>query len=173
MDRKKFRHYLPSPFPFVPAAAAPKFFPLLQLLSPRKSLGKFSRHRSRLSRPTRRRSFSASNVVICWNSRAEASPERMLLAQEANAKSGCFGSRNSPCPSYGMRLRFQNQQNRVRSGLAVPAEKRSYVLSARITQESKTQGRRNLGGAVSGYEFRRQKGRERHAYRTCPGISEG
>ena len=62
-----------------------------------------------------------------------------------------------------MRLRFQNQQNRVRSGLAVPAEKRSYVLSARITQESKTQGRRNLGAAVSRYEFRRQKGRERHA----------
>src|SRR5713226_9564799 len=97
----------------------------------------------------------------------------MRSAQEANAKSGCFGSRNSPSPSYGMRLRFQNQQNRVPSGLAVPAEKRSYVLSARITQESKTQGRRNLGAAVSGYEFRRQKGRKRHAYRTCQGFSEG
>src|SRR6266446_3790686 len=120
-----------------------------------------------------RRSFSASNVAICWSSPAEASPEPTRSAQGANAKSGCFGSRNSPPPSYGMRPRFQNQQNRVRSGMAVPAEKRSYVLSARITQESKTQGRRNLGGAVSGYEFRRQKGRERHAYRTCPGVSEG
>src|SRR5713226_2067269 len=117
--------------------------------------------------------FLCPNVAICWSSRAEASPEPMRSAQEANAKSGCFGSRNSPSPSYGMRLRFQDQQNRVRSGLAVPAEKRSYVLSARITQESKTQGRRNLGAAVSGYEFRRQKGRERHAYRICPGVSEG
>src|SRR6266852_3459234 len=72
-----------------------------------------------------------------------------------------------------MSLRFHDHQNRVRSDLAVPAEKRSYVLSARITQESKTQGRRNLGVAVSGYEFRRQKGRERLAYRTCPAISKG
>jgi hypothetical protein len=100
-------------------------------------------------------------------------PEPMRSAQGANAESGCFDSRNSPSRSYGMRLRFQNLQNRVRSGLAVPAEKRSYVLSAKITQESETQGRRNLGAAVSGYEFRRQKGRERHAYRACPGISEG
>src|SRR6266436_6233449 len=83
----------------------------------------------------------------------------MLLAQEANAKSGCFGSRNSPCPSYGMRLRFQNQQNRVRSGLAVPAEKRSYVLSARITQESTPQGRRDLGAQIPGHESGRQKRR--------------
>src|SRR5437667_5723476 len=97
----------------------------------------------------------------------------MRYAQGANAKSVCFGSRNSPPASYATKPRFQNHQNRVRSDLAVPAEKRSYVLSARITQESKTQGRRNLGATVSGYEFRRQKGRERHAHRTCPGISEG
>jgi hypothetical protein len=30
------------------------------------------------------------------------------LGTGGNAKSGCFGSRNSPTPSYGMRLRFQN-----------------------------------------------------------------
>src|SRR5258708_32223730 len=111
----------------------PKLFPLLQQLSPPESLGKFSRHPSRLSRPTRRRSFSASNVAICWSSRAEASPEPMRSAQEANAKSGCFGSRNSPSPAYGMSLRFQNQQNGVRPGLAVPTEKGSYVLSRTIT----------------------------------------
>src|SRR5579859_8305812 len=97
----------------------------------------------------------------------------MHLAPEPNAKSGCSDSQNSPLPSNGTRSKHQTCQNRVRSHLAVPAEKRSYVLSARITQESKTQGRRDLGAAVSGYEFRRQKGRERHAYRTCPGISEG
>src|ERR1039458_5777226 len=114
----------------------------------------------------RRHSFSALGVAICWSSPAEVSPEPMRLAQGANAEFGFFDSRNLPTPSYGMRPRFQNHQNRVRSDLAVPAEKRSYVLSARITQESKTQGRRNLGAAVSGYEFRRQKGRERHAHRT-------
>src|SRR5208283_1918290 len=97
----------------------------------------------------------------------------MHLVPEANAKSGCSDSRNSQLPSSGTRPEYQICQNRVRSDLAVPAEKRSYVLSARITQESKTQGRRNLGAAVSGYEFRRQKSRERHAYRTCPGISQG
>jgi len=151
----------------------PKLFPLLQRLSLLKSRDKYRCHRSRLSRPTRRRSFYVSNVAICWSSPAEASREPMRSEQGASAKSGCFGSRNSPPPSYGMNPRFQNHQNRVRSDLAVPAEKRSYVLSARITQESKTQGRRNLGATVSGYEFRRQKGRERHAHRTCPGISEG
>src|SRR5258708_2849911 len=97
----------------------------------------------------------------------------MHLAREPNAKSGCSDFRNSPLPSSGTRTKYQTCQNRVRSDLAVPAEKRSYVLSARITQESKTQGRRNLGAAVSGYEFRRQKSRERHAYRTCQAISKG
>src|SRR5712692_10118658 len=94
----------------------------------------------------------------------------MHLAREPNAKSGCSDFRNSPLPSSGTRPKYQTCQNRVRSDLAVPAEKRSYVLSARITQESETQGRRNLGAAISGYEFRRQKSRERHAYRTCPGV---
>src|SRR5438477_2985535 len=51
----------------------------------------------------------------------------MRSAQGANAKSGCFGSQNSPPPSYGMRPRFQNHQNRVRSDLAVPAEKRTMA----------------------------------------------
>src|SRR6266478_2897917 len=118
--------------------------------------------------------FSAPTAVITAKESRQVlpSPERMLLAQEANAKSGCFGSRNSPCPSYGMRLRFQNQQNRVRSGLAVPAEKRSYVLSARITQESTPQGRRDLGAQIPGHESGRQKSRTHRNCRTCQGISQ-
>src|ERR1700688_899574 len=56
-----------------------------------------------------------------------ASPEHMRSAQGANAESGCFGSRNSPPLSYGMRPRFQNHQNGVRSDLAVPAEKRTMA----------------------------------------------
>src|SRR5260370_1825400 len=75
-----------------------------------------------------------------------------------------------PCPKV---TRGSLQPNKKLPWCARREFGRSSVLSARITQESKTQGRRNLGAAVSGYEFRRQKGRERHAYRTCPGISEG
>src|SRR5256884_5242321 len=85
-----------------------------------------------ISRPTRRRGFFASNVDIYWGSPAEALPEPMRSAQGANAKSGCFGSRNSPPASYATKPRFLNHQNRVRSDLAVPAEKRRYVVSARI-----------------------------------------
>ena len=82
----------------------PKLLRLLQQLSLSTSRGERSSRRSRLSRPTRRRSFSASSVAICWSLPAEASPEPMRSAQEANARSGCSGSRNSPPPSYGMRL---------------------------------------------------------------------
>ncbi len=46
----------------------------------------------------RRRSSSASSAVICWSSPAGASPEPIRLAREANGKSGCFASRNSPPP---------------------------------------------------------------------------
>src|SRR6266849_4635186 len=51
----------------------------------------------------------------------------MRSALDANAKSGCFGSRNLLLLSYGMSLRFHNHQNRVRSDLAVPAEKRNMA----------------------------------------------
>jgi hypothetical protein len=86
-------------------------------------------------------------------------PESLFLPSKERGRGITFGDRFPLCV--------------VRSDLAVPAEKRSYVLSARITQESKTHGRRNLVATVSGYEFRRQKSRKRHAHRTCPGISEG
>ncbi len=63
-----------------------------------------------------------------WNS-SELSPQysAMHLAQGANAKPAFFDSRNSPPPSNGMNLRFQDHQNRVRSDLAVPAEKRNMA----------------------------------------------
>src|SRR5271165_7024599 len=96
----------------------------------------------------------------------------MRLAQELNVESVCSAYQNWPLLSNRTSPKHQICQNRVRSHLAVPAEKRSYVLSARITKESKTQRRRNLGAAVSGYEFRRQKGREHHAYRTCRALSK-
>jgi len=41
-----------------------------------------------LSRPTRRHSFSASNVAICWSSPAEASPEPMHSARGASKSGG-------------------------------------------------------------------------------------
>src|SRR6266481_10132767 len=47
----------------------------------------------------------------------------MHLAPEPNAKSGCSDSRNSPLPSSGTRPKYQTCQNRVGSGLAVPAER--------------------------------------------------
>ena len=51
----------------------------------------------------------------------------MYVAQGANAKPAFFDSRNSPPPSNGMNLRFQDHQNRVRSDLAVSAEKRNMA----------------------------------------------
>src|SRR5271169_5799448 len=109
-------------------AIVPKLFPLLERLLLPKSRDKYRCRRSHLSRPTRRRSFYVSNVAICWSSHVEALQEPMRSEQGASAKSGCFDCRSSPPPSYGMKPRFQNYQNRVRSDLAVPAEKRSYVL---------------------------------------------
>jgi hypothetical protein len=57
-----------------------------------------------------------------------ASPEPMRLAQGASAKSGCFDYRNSRPLLYGMKPRFQNLKNRVRSDLAVPAESEELWL---------------------------------------------
>src|SRR5437870_907018 len=47
----------------------------------------------------------------------------MHLAPEPNARSGCSDSRSSPLPWSGTRPKHQTCQNRVRSGLAVPAER--------------------------------------------------
>jgi hypothetical protein len=83
--------------------------------------------RSRMERDIEnleRQGLAEVKAILGWSSPAEASPEPMRSVPGASAKSGCFGSRNSPTPSYGMRPRFQNRRNRVRSALAVPAEKR-------------------------------------------------
>ena len=53
-----------------------------------------------------------------------------------------------------MRPRFQNHQNRVRSDLAVPAEKRSYGLSARITQRKYAARKERPGCSDTGSRVR-------------------
>jgi hypothetical protein len=127
---------------------------------------------SRSYQRTRRQSSSVSNAAFCWSSHAEAYPGLTPSAPERSGKSGCSAFRNSPLPSNEMRPKHQICQNRVRSHLAVPAEKRSYVLSARITQESKTQGRRDLGAQIPGHERGRKKSRAQRNHRTCRAASK-
>src|SRR5216684_3407125 len=56
----------------------------------------------------------------------------MHLAREPNAKSGCSDFRNSPLPSSGTRPKYQTCQNRVRSDLAVPADKDAWREADRL-----------------------------------------
>jgi hypothetical protein len=71
-----------------------KLYPVVQRSSLRKVRSKWPRHRSRLSRPMRRPNFCPSSVATYWSYPAAVSLGHMRWAQDANAKSGCFVSRN-------------------------------------------------------------------------------